>query len=310
MPLEKQYHKRGKLLLTAEYFVLDSVPALAVPTKLGQLFFVHPIRPHQEHDFYWRAFDHENERWFSHAFELTEFAKAPPTVRSVADRFRQIMAAGESLRPGCTQRLRGYEVHSRLQFNRNWGLGSSSTLIAAIAQMLDVNAYELLERTFGGSGYDLACATAEGPLVYTRNGITPGIEALHWSPEWLGQTYFVYRNQKQNSREGIRAYREKTVTESVRREVGELTTALLDPALHLRAAARILRDHERLVSETIGLPPVQAELFADFPGQIKSLGAWGGDFIWALSEEPAEKVRGYFNEQGYSTVLDYNEMVL
>jgi hypothetical protein len=56
--------------------------------------------------------------------------------------------------------------------------------------------------------------------------------------------------------------------------------------------------------------PVQQELFPDFPGQLKSLGAWGGDFIWAVSEEPAEKVRAYFQARGFGTVIGYEDMVL
>ena len=173
-----------------------------------------------------------------------------------------------------------------------------------------VNPYALLEKTFGGSGYDLACATATGPLLYQRNGTEPKVTPLDWSPGWLDGAYFVYRNQKQNSREGIRRYRGRSVPKATHRRIGELTTALLSPTLHLRAAAQILQEHEALISEALGLPTVQEEVFNDFPGQLKSLGAWGGDFIWALSERSREEVRTYFNERGYDTVIPYNEMAL
>ena len=33
---------------------------------------------------------------------------------------------------------------------------------------------------------------------------------------------------------------------------------------------------------------VQQQLFATYPGQVKSLGAWGGDFVLATAPDPAE----------------------
>ena len=300
----------GKLLLTAEYFVLDGVPALAVPTKAGQRLTVSSAKPGAEHDLYWKAYDVDGESWFSQAFDRKEWAQTQEYGENTSERILQVLHAAETLRRGCTNLIAGVEVTTHLGFDRKWGLGSSSTLIAMVADWLEVNPYALLEATFGGSGYDLACAVADGPILYERNGTTPVITNLGWQPAWLQQSWFVYRNQKQNSREGILAYREQTVSPSVKAEIGSITSALLSPTLHLRAAAQLLRRHEAIVSHTLGLPSVQKELFDDFPGQLKSLGAWGGDFIWALSEESPEKVRQYFNERGYETVIPYNDMIL
>lgn len=301
---------RGKLLLTGEYFVLDGVPALAVPTKAGQSFSVGPLPGGREHDLYWRAYSSGGERWFSRAFDQEEWARPQVQSEDPAARIKQILQAAESLNPGCTASIRGLEVNTRLTFDRAWGLGSSSTLIAAVAKWLDVNPYALLEKTFGGSGYDLACAFAEGPILYERNGISPTVTELDWNPDWLQQTHFVYLNQKQNSREGIRAYRSADVSEEAKTDVGRITTALLSDSLHPRAAAQLLLEHEEIVGDTLGLKPVQQKIFPDFPGAIKSLGAWGGDFVWALSEEAPEKVRSYFNERGFEVVIAYEDMVL
>lgn len=305
-----QQRAHGKLLLTAEYFVLDGVAALAVPTRLGQSMRVTPADDRAEHDLYWRAYDANGERWFSRAFDREEWARPQVQTEDAAARICQLLGAAEQLRPGCTARIRGLTVTTRLEFDRKWGLGSSSTLVAALARWLNVNPYALLEKTFSGSGYDLACAVANGPILYERNGTNPKVTPLDWRPDWLQQTWFVYRNQKQNSRDGIRAYRAQTVSEGSKQDIAGISTALLSPTLHLRAAAQLLREHEAIVSRTLGLSTVQDELFADFPGQLKSLGAWGGDFIWALSEESPEKVRTFFNERGYETVMPYDQMVL
>jgi len=300
----------GKLLLTGEYFVLDGIPALAVPTQRGQSFAVDLLPGNPKHDLSWRSYDAKGECWFSHPFDKEEWARPQVQSEEPAARIRQILHAAETLNPGCTQQIRGLEVTTKLQFDRKWGLGSSSTLIAAVARWLDVNPYALLERTFGGSGYDLACAFAEGPILYERSDTAPKVTELSWRPEWLQQTYFVYLNQKQNSREGIRAYRAAEVSDEAKAKIRRITTALLSDSLHLRAAAQLLTQHERIVGKTLGITPVQEKLFPNFPGVIKSLGAWGGDFVWVLSEELPKKVRTYFNELGYEVVIDYDEMVL
>ena len=88
-----------------------------------------------------------------------------------AMRLCQILQAVKQLNP---KAFEGNDIKftTRLDFDPNWGLGSSSTLIANLAQWANVNPYELLKLTFGGSGYDLACATAEGPIYYQLAGLT------------------------------------------------------------------------------------------------------------------------------------------
>lgn len=307
---DTSFHKHGKLLLTAEYFILDGVAALAVPTKLGQTFTVATAEA-GGYNVSWRAYTNTGEVWLREVLHAEDWAGPQDAKREGGKaRLCQLFAAAERLRPGCTPTQTAVDITTQLGFNQQWGLGSSSTLVAAFAQWLGVNPYALLEATFGGSGYDLACADAAGPILYERNGSTPKVTPLDWRPEWVKGTHFVYRNQKQNSREGIRAYRKAGATTAAKKEIGRITTALLQPALHLRAAAQLLREHEQIVGETLGLMPVQQEYFADFPGQLKSLGAWGGDFIWAVSPESDAVVRAYFNERGFGTVIGYEDMVL
>lgn len=303
---QKSY--QGKLLLTGEYFVLDGTPALAVPTRLGQRFTTHQTRGVGLN---WIAYDLRGKEWFKTHLNWDGSIGYQRSANEFSRRLYQILRAADELKPGVLVGATSHnQVVSHLDFERLWGLGTSSTLISFMAEWLGVNPYALLEKTFGGSGYDLACATAKGPILYQRNGTEPIVTELEWNPEWLHHSWFVYRNQKQNSREGIRAYRAREVSQRTCTEISKLTTALLSPTLHLAAAQEILSDHERIVSETLGMPPVQIEYFPDFPGQIKSLGAWGGDFIWALSEESEEKVKAYFNERGYHTVIPYGEMIL
>jgi hypothetical protein len=55
------------------------------------------------------------------------------------------------------------------------------------------------------------------------------------------------------------------------------------------------------------LTPVKERLFDDYFGAVKSLGAWGGDFVLATGDKTTP---AYFKKKGYSTVLTYKEMIL
>ena len=306
---ETVYYKHGKLLLIGEYFVLDGATALAVPTRQGQRFTVTRPADVAPTDLRWIMHDHNGTETNHLIIPRDAWQDTPTSDDPVRDRLLQLLREAETLRPGCTNDLPGSQVLCELEFPADWGLGSSSTLVSFLAEHLQVNPYALLEATFGGSGYDLACADAEGPLLYQRSGTEPKITEWDWSPEWLATTCFVHRNRKQNSRKALEIYQTADIDEETLWEANQDARLFLQSA-HLRAAARVATGYERLVADVLGLTPVREELFADFDGEVKSLGAWGGDFVWALTEQPVEKTRAYFNERGYQTVIPYNDMVL
>ena len=52
------------------------------------------------------------------------------------------------------------------------------------------------------------------------------------------------------------------------------------------------------------------EYFNDFEGEIKSLGAWGGDFFLVATEWDEGKVKKYFDSKDLNIVFRYNDIVL
>ena len=68
----------------------------------------------------------------------------------------------------------------------------------------------------------------------------------------------------------------------------------------------LIDKHEELISKIIKQKTLKAELFNDFKGSIKSLGAWGGDFILVASEE--NPIR-YFKAKGFDVIVPYSEMI-
>jgi len=303
-----RYYAHGKLLLTAEYFVLDGALALAVPTRQGQWLEVVPTT--ETNRLHWQSFDHAGMLWWEGEWTWREgrwVSHRPDDA--VGRRLTALLSAALQQRPDCQQKLAGARVSSRLEFPRDWGLGSSSTLISNLARWLDVDPWLLLADSFGGSGYDLACAETSAPILYQLRQGRPHFVSLPWVPPYRSCLSFVYTGQKQDSREGIQRYRARAgQLQAPLQALNELTLALLRAA-DRQTAMELLSAHERLVSETIGIEPIQARLFSDFPGQLKSLGAWGGDFMLAVSEGGTEETRSYFARRGLSTVLSYDDMV-
>ena len=196
-------------------------------------------------------------------------------------------------------------METNLEFDRHWGLGSSSTLIALIAQWAKVDALELFFKTLTGSGYDVACALVNHPITYQLNDHTTAVNKIDFQPDFKEDLHFIYLGQKQRSDREVTRFSERAVSFESIEKISNLTNQMIH-ATSLQAFENVIEAHEELTSEIIGLTPIKKDLFQDYPGAIKSLGAWGGDFILAtrLSEAP-----DYFSSKGYTTVLSWDELI-
>ena len=156
----QNYYSHGKFLLTGEYLVLKGALALALPLKLGQSMVVETF---QETSLRWDAYKIDG-LWFSVTLNPKTLEIVDCDDQSKAEKLAQILKAVRQLNPAAFEGGLCFKTH--LDFDPNWGLGSSSTLIANLSQWANVNPYKLLKMTFGGSGYDIACATAKRPIYY------------------------------------------------------------------------------------------------------------------------------------------------
>lgn len=302
------YRSNGKLLLTAEYAVLDGAMALAVPTRQGQTLHIEKVN--NSKDIHWQSFDETGQIWFEHTFETKALLSAPTSSFSsdIAARIIQILKVVHRLQPNLFTSTQGLKISTHLEFNRAWGLGSSSTLINNISNWADIDAFKLLQQTFGGSGYDVACAQNDKPIVYqlTTND-KPIVHQVDFNPAYSGHLYFVYLNQKQNSRDGIANYKKlSNINSAIIDEISAITKDMIQ-CNKLEDFNDLIRKHELIISSLIQQQPIQSKHFNDFDGELKSLGAWGGDFILASCiNDPSS----YFNSKGYQTVIPYDKMVL
>jgi len=298
------YSAHGKLLLSGEYFVLDGALALALPTLYGQhlaITYGHSTPGH----LHWKSYTHNHTCWFEAVFAFPEGAILQASDPGTAQTLLQMLLFLQQHSPAFVSGIRqGAAAHTYLDFPREWGLGTSSTLISCLAQWAHTNAYELLGATLGGSGYDLACAQANTPILYQNRQFVQ----LPFRPDFHPNLYFVYLGQKQNSREGIARYRQKgKAPASLLNEISRISLSLSTCSTQADFN-KALHQHETLVSDYLQLPKVQDAHFPDFPGVVKSLGAWGGDFVLASSSETREKTYAYFQEKGYPTLFDYAQL--
>ncbi|TNJ44731.1 GHMP kinase [Tamlana fucoidanivorans] len=301
----KTFYSHGKLLISGEYVILDGALSLALPTKKGQSLTIEPL---DNNSILWESYDENETLWYKGEFKIHNNLKI--TSKSEDDtskRLIQIFHTIADLNPNVFKNQKGFKAITKLEFPTNWGLGTSSTLINNLAQYACVNPYKLLEMTFGGSGYDIACAQNDTSITYKLNGKTPVIVPVDFNPDFKNHLFFVHLNKKQNSREGIKHYKAyRSHIEPKLKEISLLTQQILDSKTLTHFEA-LIEKHETIIAEVTKQTSVKTLFFSDFPGSIKSLGAWGGDFILAASKE---NPTSYFKQKGFHTIIAYQDMIL
>ncbi len=307
--MTKSFTANGKLLISGEYFVLDGALALALPTKTGQQLKVE-VSSTDDQTLHWQSLNVKGKIWFQGKFRLPDLQLISSSDAAVGERLQSILQKSKLLNSSFLNDSSSKKVVSKLEFPNEWGLGTSSTLIFNIAQWADVDPYSLLEGTFGGSGYDIACASADGPIFYQRNGNKMLFQETHFQPSFSDQLYFVYLGKKQNSREGIARYRAQgKIQKPLIDQVSQLTKNL-STSTDLANFENFLKAHEKIVAQNLKIEKVQDLYFSDFWGVVKSLGAWGGDFVLVTSHRSEKETREYFEQKGFGIFIRYEDMVL
>lgn len=292
------YYASGKLLLFGEYFVLRGAKSLAIPLKYGQQM---RVTPSSDDEIGWesRVLD---KVWFSARYsrelELIETSDETKSsiilklLRHIKDHDPEIFSTG-------------YQFRLTADFPMEWGIGSSSTLVSLLAQWSHSDPYELLANSFGGSGYDVTCATATSPIIYelpqhstTEINLSPGIKS---------GILFVYSGRKQKTNIEVSRFKSLTISHGQILDMNTIVSSVAD-CTQVDELEQLMVESESLLSAVLGMKPVQESKFGDYPYRIKSLGAWGGDFFMATYRNE-EEARGYFGEKGYDIMFSYDQII-
>ncbi|EKB61257.1 GYDIA family GHMP kinase [Bergeyella zoohelcum] len=304
MVADAQYiHSPGKLMLTGEYFVLDGVKTLAVPTVLGQSF-----QCVEEQNavplLTWNAF-HLEKLWLSFTVNYRTWEIIATNDIEATDFIVNTLKIIQKKSKTKLQENIQYSISTRLEFPPDYGLGSSSTLMTNLGKWTNIDAFELNAQALGGSGYDIAVAICQKPIIYALKAQKPTYTEVQFSPTFRDEIIFIHLGKKQNSREGIKKYRTKEKSEKLILQINDLTeeTLLCDD---IATFSELMVQHENIVSHFLEIPTAKALLFPECPVFIKSLGAWGGDFVMSRK---FNGYQDYFASKNITTILDWKTLI-
>ena len=301
-----KYHANGKLLISGEYLVLKGALALAVPLNKGQSLTVTSTN---EPKLNWRA-ETLDGLWFEITFDK-DLSIIESTDYNKSVNLQLMLRKAIEQNPSIQDKLIYCSVTTLLEFDINWGWGSSSTLLHLLEQWLEIDPYRLMDETIGGSGYDVACAGINQPIFYRRTKEEhPQITPVAFNPPFINQMGIVYLNKKQNSSTQVKSFLESSSNnQDLVKEISALSHKFTTEK-ELARFMNLMHQHEKIIAKATGLMPVQELLFPDYKGAIKSLGAWGGDFALFVSEESFSSNKQWFQSKGYSIVMPFEDVVI
>ncbi len=299
-------------MISGEYLVLAGAKALAMPVCYGQTLRIEPLNSDAQ-KLTWKT-RVKGQPWLDIVFQGEELLphtdKQLSEEQSSALQFLQgVLREAKSLNPAFLSDRHHINAEADIDFDLRWGLGSSSSLIANIASWADINPFDLFFRVSAGSGYDVACAGINIPILYHHQGRYryPGIEPVSFNPSFRGQIVFVYRGRKQNSADSVARFDSGNSSADSVREISGISQQMAASG-SLDDFMELMRRHEAIISEVLQQQPVREELFPNFPGAVKSLGAWGGDFLMAAADLPTDDIIRYFSTMGYGIAIPFQDM--
>jgi mevalonate kinase len=296
------YYSNGKLLITGEYLVLKGALALAIPCKKGQSLYYQKTNSKLLN---WKSYDENKKKWFEGVFESESFKCISTSNNFISEKLVKILQEVRNINKHFLVKTGG-EVTTKLDFPREWGLGSSSTLISNLAQWAKINPYEILEKTFGGSGYDIACAISKSTIIYNIKNSKQNVIPIVFNPPFIHKLFFVYLNKKQNSELEVNKFKNIFVDTKIIDKVNSITKMIVKTKKQ-EEFNHLLFEHEKLIASVLKKTRVKELMFPDFDGEIKSLGAWGGDFILVSSKKNPSN---YFRSKGFTTIIKYESIRL
>lgn len=297
------FKSNGKILLCSEYLVLEGAKAIALPSKLTQDLQVTKC---QNKIIEWQSFDENNDLWFEEKFyfsgnNLKYASKKNKTSEKILNLFKFLLKTKD------VNDILGNKFLTKLNFKREWGLGTSSTFVNNLAKWAKTDPYKLLFSAFNGSGYDVACCDVKNPILYQKKQNSISIENIIFNPPFIENLYLVHLEKKQNTQTSIINYFN---IKSDRKHFIEKVNYIAEQIIKckdLNQFEDLIMEHENIIASATSQEPIHQSVFSAYSqGKIKSLGAWGGDFILVTSKN---NDLSFFKNKGYSTILKLSDLV-
>ena len=280
--------------------------ALVLPIKRGQSLVVSPS---PEPGISWNAYENGN-LWFKADFQWPPLKLISTSDEEIAMRLLNLLRVALELNPKGLNESEGYAVTTEMNFNREWGFGSSAALVSNIAWWFNTDPFHLYFKIFKGSAFDIASARATGPFLYRIERQKPWMVYMDFYPAFHDHLYFIYLGNKQDSQVSVDKFKMTFIANQDILDQAIHLTNRLRKAESLDEFGRYMNDHETMIGKILNTEPVGRTLFSDFQGYVKSLGAWGGDFIMAAYPGNRQELEEYFHKKGLDTIFSFEELVL
>jgi mevalonate kinase len=302
----QNYYSRGKLMISGEYLVLLGATALAIPVRFGQSMLTQ--QSGSDGSIYWKT-KVQGKAWFEAEFTATDFLINKCSQEQAAGFVRKLLIAARELNPDFLSKNTSYTVECSIDFDIRWGLGSSSSLISNFAYWANIDPLELHAKVSKGSGYDVACARSTKPILFEPSAGKPSVSPVEFRPAFSEHIFFIYLGKKKDSQADVEVFMRNKGDYYHQAELISNISRKMAVCDNYHKFAELMRMHEEIMAAVLQQPTLKAVRFSDFPGEIKSLGAWGGDFAMALWPDDKTGLTKYLDGKNTGPVFGFNEMM-
>jgi len=295
---QDHFSASGKLLLFGEYLVLRGSKCLAVPLQAHQTLSITNLA---EDILIWDCFEGDHQ-WLTIQFD-SDLNIVSTSDEGKALITKHLLSLIKKEQPGLKFTGRRFKFY--INFHRHYGFGTSATFISLLSQWSGVDKYFLLDHSFKGSGFDVAAATANGPVIYEME--ERKVNSVEIKKDISNHLLFIYSGKKQYSHKEVNLFSSLQSSPAAIDEMNEIVIAATK-CDDIKIFESLMQRSESLLSGILKSKPVKNLLFDDYPFSVKSLGAWGGDFLMATYRDE-NKAREYFISKGFNVIFNYQELV-
>ena len=297
------FKSNGKILLSSEYLVMDGAKSIALPSRLTQDLIVSKC---DKNTIEWFSHDMHNNLWYEDRFFVKNNNLVCESEKNVTSQ-KIISLFNHLSKTHKLANLLGNKFETRLNFKKDWGLGTSSTFVNNLAKWAKVDPYQLLFSTFKGSGYDIACCDLNHPIIFKKTNESIDVKKIKFKPPFIKNLFLIHLGKKQNTQLSIENYSKKKFDRiELIKKINTITDEFIkcNELIHFE---ELIQEHESIISKATSIIPIQNSNFSDYKdGKIKSLGAWGGDFILVTTKN---KDLSYFKKRGLETIIPLEDIV-